>query len=286
MLPDNPLTPLREMRGERTKQQGKPPMANPGQWPIPVVLLQGIGGDARLWQPQIASFAAAGFDPIALDLPGYGARPPVDEMTFDMLAADVEAAVDARKLDRPVILGHSLGGMIAQTCLRRRPRGYRAAVLSGTSPAFGNPSGDFQKKFVADRLEPLDRGQTMAGMAPEMAEQIMGPRPDAQNRALFVEVMGSISPRTYRAAVRCLVDFDERGNLGHIQVPVLCIVGELDRNAPAPMMERMAGKIPGAKYVCLPGLGHMPNLEAPQIYDAAIVNFLREALAPAAAQRS
>lgn len=259
-------------------------MANPGQPPIAVVFLQGIGGDARLWNPQAASFAAAGYAPVALDLPGYGARPPVDEMSFDMLAADVEAAVEARKLDRPVIVGHSFGGMIAQSCLRRRPKGYRAAVLSGTSPAFGNPSGDFQKKFVADRLAPLASGQTMADMAPSMADQVMGPRADAQNRALFIEVMGRISPRTYRAAVQCLVGFDERANLGHIQVPVLCVVGELDRNAPAPMMERMAGKIPGAKYVCLPGLGHMPNLEAPQFYDAAILNFLRDALAPVAAQ--
>ena len=247
--------------------------------PVPVVFLQGIGGDARLWAPQVAGFRAAGYEPAALDLPGYGARPPVDHMTFDMLAEDVEQAVDKRGLDRPVLVGHSLGGMIAQTCVRRRPQGYRAVVLSGTSSAFGNPSGDFQKKFVADRLDPLDAGKTMADVARESVAQLMGPGADPQNRALMIDLMSAISPRTYRAAVRCLVDFDERTNLGHIQVPVLCLVGGLDRNAPAPMMKRMAGKIPGAKYVCLPGLGHMPNLEAPQAYDAAILDFLRAALA-------
>ena len=157
----------------------------------PVVFLQGIGGAARLWDPQIASFEAAGYEPVALDLPGYGARPPVDHMTFDMLAADVEAAIERRHLDRPVIVGHSLGGMIAQTCLRRRPDGYRAAVLSGTSPAFGNPSGDFQKKFVADRLGPLDQGRTMADMATDIAAQIMGPNADPANRALLLDVMGA-----------------------------------------------------------------------------------------------
>lgn len=248
--------------------------------PIQVVFLQGIGGAARLWEPQVKSFRAAGYQPVALDLPGYGARPPVDAMTFDMLAADVETAIDAHKLDRPVIVGHSLGGMIAQTCLRRRPEGYCAVVLSGTSPAFGNPGGDFQKKFVADRLGPLDAGHTMAEMAPGIGDQIMGPNADPANRALLVDVMGAISPRTYRAAVQCLVSFDERANLGHIGVPVLCLVGELDRNAPPPVMERMAGKIPGAKFVCLPGLGHMPNLEAPGAYDRAIFDFLNEALAP------
>ena len=250
--------------------------------PISVIFLQGIIGAARLWDPQLASFRTAGYEPLALDLPGYGARAPVDDMTFDMLAEDVEQAVAERRLDRPVIVGHSFGGMIAQTCLRRRPQGYRAVVFSGTSPAFGNPSGDFQKKFVADRLSPLDAGKTMADIAPGAVDQLLGAQADPQNRALFVETMGAVSPRTYRAAVQCLVGFDERANLERIQVPVLCIVGERDRNAPAAMMERMAVKIPGAKYVCLPGLGHMPNLEAPRAYNAAILDFLREALAPVA----
>jgi 3-oxoadipate enol-lactonase len=250
--------------------------------PVPVVFLQGIIGPARLWDPQVATFRAAGYDPVPLDLPGYGARPPVDHMTFDMLAEDVEQTVKERGLDRPALIGHSFGGMIAQTCLRRQPHGYRAVVLSGTSPAFGNPSGGFQKKFVADRLAPLDAGKTMADMAPEAVAQLMAPGADPQNRALLIEEMGQVPPSTYRAAVTCLVDFNERANLGQIQVPALCIVGKLDRNAPASMMERMAGKIPGAKYVCLPDLGHMPNLEAPQAYNAAILDFLRDALAPVA----
>jgi 3-oxoadipate enol-lactonase len=62
-------------------------------------------------------------------------------------------------------------------------------------------------------------------------------------------------------------------------VPVLCLACEHDRQAPAPMVEKMASKIPGAQYVCLPGLGHMPNLEAPATFDAAIFTFLKSALA-------
>ena len=67
--------------------------------------------------------------------------------------------------------------------------------------------------------------------------------------------------------------FDERANLGHISVPVLCLAGEHDSNAPPPMMERMAAKIPGARYVCLPGVGHLPNLETPAAFDAAVLVF-------------
>jgi 3-oxoadipate enol-lactonase len=243
-----------------------------------VVFLHGVGGAARAWTPQTASFGAAGFAAVAPDLPGYGGRPPLAANDFDALAGDVEAAIAARGLLRPVLVGHSLGGMIAQTALRRRPDGYAAVVLACTSPAFGNPSGEFQRKFVADRLRPLDSGNSMADLAAGIIDTIVGPAPDPVGRALAVACMAAVPGDTYRAMVQLLVGFDERGNLAHIRVPVLCLAGEHDRNAPPPMMERMASRIPGARYVCLPNAGHLPNLEAPAKFDAAVLDFLREAL--------
>jgi pimeloyl-ACP methyl ester carboxylesterase len=243
---------------------------------IPVVFLHGIGGGARSFAPQIASFAARGYHPVALDLLGYGGRAPVDAVTFDTLAEDVEHGTST--LEKPVLVGHSMGGMVVQTLLRRRPDGYRAAVLSCMSPAFGNPAGDFQKKFVADRLAPLDAGKSMANIAPDAADGIMGPDPDPAGRALFIEGYAAVPVRTYRAAVKCLVTFDERANLPHIKVPVLCLAAEHDRQAPSPVVEKMASKIPGAYYFCIAGRGHMPNLEAPGAFDAAIFNFLDHAL--------
>jgi 3-oxoadipate enol-lactonase len=245
-----------------------------------VIFLHGIGGAARAWAPQQASFEQAGYLPVALDLPGYGARAPVPAMDLEALAADVETTITRTELERPALVGHSLGGMIVQTMLRRRPQGYRAAVLACTSPAFGNPSGEFQQKFVTDRLRPLDAGKTLPELAPEMIDRIVGPHPDPAGRALAVACMGAVPASTYRAAVRCLVGFDERANLGKIEVPVLVLAGERDPNAPPAMMERMAGKIPGARYVCLAGVGHLPNLEAPQVFDGAILDFLRQVLAP------
>jgi 3-oxoadipate enol-lactonase len=251
------------------------PMPEAATQAFAIVFLHGVGGAARAWAPQMQSFADAGFIPIALDLPGYGARPPVAEMQFDALAGDVEAAIAARGLQRPVLVGHSLGGMVAQTMLRRRPDGYAAAVLCGTSPAFGNPSGDFQKKFVADRLAPLQSGKRMSDLAADIIGEIVGPAPDASGLALAVNCMGAVPGETYRAAVLCLTSFDERANLALIRIPVLCLTGEHDRNAPPSMMERMAGRIPGARYICLPGVGHLPNLEQPAAFDAAVFEFLR-----------
>jgi len=243
---------------------------------IPVIFLHGIGVGARSFAPQMASFAARGYQPVALDLLGYGGREPVEAMSFEALAEDVEVAIAG--LERPVLVGHSMGGMVVQTMLRRSPDGYRAAVLSCTSPAFGNPSGDFQRKFVAERLAPLDAGRTMAQNAAAAADGMMGPNPDQAGRALFIEQYAAVPEATYRAAVKCLVAFDERASLPNIAIPVLCLAAEHDRNAPPPVLEKMAGKIPGAYYLCLSGLGHVPNLEAPAAFDQAIFNFLDHVL--------
>jgi pimeloyl-ACP methyl ester carboxylesterase len=246
-----------------------------------VVFIHGVGGSARVWAPQAASLAAAGYTPVALDLPGYGGRPPVDTLGFEGLAADVESQIEARGLDRPVLVGHSMGGMVAQTMLRRRPDGYSAAVLACTSPAFGNADGEFQKAFVADRIGPVDAGKAMADLAPGLVARMVGPAAEAAGKERAIEVMSAVPPATYRAAVRCLVTFDERGSLAGIRVPVLCLAGEADRTAPAQVMERMAARIPGARFASLPGAGHLPNLETPAAFDAAILHFLRQALAPA-----
>ena len=172
--------------------------------------------------------------------------------------------------------------MVVQTLLRRRPEGYRAAVLSCTSASFGNPAGDFQKQFVADRLAPLVAGQSMAEVAGDAVNTMMGPKPDPVGRAAAIETFAATPAGTYRAAVRCLVNFDERANLTNIRVPVLCLAGEHDRNAPPAMMLRMAAKIPGARYVCLRGVGHQPNLEAPELFDDAVLEFLNAVLQPRA----
>src|SRR5690349_20533518 len=100
-----------------------------------VVFLHGVSGTAAVWAPLLAAFAEAGFSPVALDLLGYGGSAPVRALQFEALAADVEAAIAERRLQRPVLLGHSLGGMVAQTALRRQPEAYAAAILVATSLA-------------------------------------------------------------------------------------------------------------------------------------------------------
>ena len=189
----------------------------------------------------------------------------------DFLKASGSAQGEARPLNAVKFLHslvHNTKPIIAAA------DGYCAAVLVGTSPAFGDSRGEFQKKFIADRLGPLEAGATMPELAVSIVDGIMGPNPDASGRALAIDTMAATPASTYRAAIKCIVTFDERANLPNIGVPVLCLVGEHDRNAPPPMMERMAAKIHGARYVCLPGAGHLPNVETPAAFNAAVLALL------------
>ena len=243
-----------------------------------VLFLHGVGGGADSWRPQISEFSR-NYLAAAWNMPGYGKSILSGGMTFPELAASLEALLDDRGWERVHLVGHSMGGMVAQEFAVAHQDRLASLTLSATSPAFGRPDGDFQKKFVEARLAPLAAGKTMEDLARELVETMMSPGADPAGRQLAFDCMAQVPAETYRAAVECIVTFEQRANLPMIRVPTLVIAGETDTNAPAPMMARMAEKIPGARYVCLPGLGHLANLEDPAAFDAVLADFIAGAKA-------
>ncbi|MCB2100501.1 MAG: alpha/beta fold hydrolase [Rhodobacterales bacterium] len=238
-----------------------------------ILFLHGVGGDAASWAPQLASFGRT-HRAMAWDMPGYGASDPLESPTFAALADACVTLLDRQGVDRAHLVGHSIGGMVAQEVAARHPDRLASLTLSATSPAFGNPDGDFQKKFVAARLKPLAEGRTMAEIARDVVPRLVGPDADPAGVAAAVASMSRVPEATYRAMVELIVTFDRRDTLGAIAAPCLVLAGETDAQAPAPMMERMAGKIPGALFTCIPGAGHLANLERPAAFDAALTDFL------------
>jgi len=241
----------------------------------PVIFLHGVGGGAASWRLQLDHFGRSR-RAIAWDMPGYGGSKLLEITTFPALADALRRLMDHLGLEKADIVGHSIGGMVAQEFIAAHPDRVRSLVLSATSPAFGSPDGDFQKKFVAARLGPLDAGKTMADVADEVVPELIGDDADEDGVALARQCMSRVPNETYRATMQCLVTFDRRDTLGQIAVPTLVLAGEKDTNAPAPMMERMAGRIPGARYACLKGAGHLANMECPARFDAAIEEFLSQ----------
>jgi len=240
----------------------------------PLVFLHGIGGAARAWRGQLSAFSNS-YHATAWDMPGYGGSAPLASVSIAALADALQEFLLAIGAVRPILVGHSIGGMIVQQWLLKQPHAARAVVLAQTSPAFGKTDGDWQKSFIGARLGPLDRGETMVSLAPALVKELVGDNPDTNGMALARDCMADVPEATYRAMMLALLGFDQRDALKDIKVPTLLLSGSKDNNAPAPMMAKMATYVPSAKYVELEGVGHLANLERPSAFNAVLDQFLK-----------
>ncbi|WP_373684615.1 alpha/beta fold hydrolase [Ramlibacter montanisoli] len=140
-----------------------------------VLMLHGIGGGHLAFAPQVETLATAGYRAVAWDMPGYGHSAPIEPYTFKGLAHSCIRLIESLKCQQVILLGHSMGGMVAQEVVARRPDLVKRLVLCGTSPAFGKPDGDWQREFIAQRTAPLDAGRSMAELAETLVPQMIGP---------------------------------------------------------------------------------------------------------------
>ncbi len=239
----------------------------------PLIFLHGIGGAARAWRHQLATFGDR-FHAMAWDMPGYGGSAPLASVSIAALADALQQFITQIDIANPILVGHSIGGMIVQKWLVQSPKLARGVVLAQTSPAFGKADGDWQQSFIAARLGPLDRGETMTSLAPSLVKELVGEEPDPKGMELARECMANVPEASYRAMMLALIGFDQRSTLKNISVPTLLLAGSKDNNAPAPMMAKTATYIPAAEYVELAGVGHLANLERPNAFNEALGGFL------------
>lgn len=247
-----------------------------GHGPVTLFLLHGAFGAKEYWRTQLHALSAAGYRVVAWDAPGYGASPLPDDFGVESAAAACARLIDAQGGATNVIVGHSMGGMIAQRAFDYRRDRVHGLVLSATSAAFGKPDGAWQQAFVRDRVAPLDRGLSIAEYAPGMLRAMMAPDASGEEVDLLIRVVAGMREETFRAAIQAITRFDGRDILPAMaRIPVLCIAGELDASAAPPaVMEKLAAKI-GAEFVCMRGAGHFGWAERPAEYNAIVLDFLR-----------
>jgi 3-oxoadipate enol-lactonase len=260
---------------------GLPAFSGQGQGATAVLLLHGIGGGQAMWADEASgtarALAAAGYRAVSIDLPGYGASAALGAPTMEMLVDGVAAVIAALHAERVVLLGHSMGGMVAQELMAQGGQAARridGLVLACTSAAFGKPDGAWQAQFVAERLAPLDAGLGMAGMAQRLVPAMVAgsARPEALQTS--IDIMSRVPEATYRSALRSIAVFDRREALAALRVPTLMLAAEHDRTAPPDVMRRMAARVAGAEFVCLADAGHIANVEQPEAFNAAVIDFL------------
>lgn len=240
----------------------------------PLVFLHGLGGGHAAWDDQVACFTGLGYRALAWDQPGYGDAAMIEPYDFEQVAGALRRLIEP--LGEPVVLvGHSMGGMVAQEAYARFPELVKALVLGFTSPSFGGGSREFVEQFIAARIAPLDEGRSMAQIAARLMPTMRGAKSRPEGLARAERIMGAIAPATYRKAVHLLTTFDRRAQLPAIRVPTLLLAGEDDRTAPASVLQRMAQKIPGADFVLLARCGHLGPLDQPDEFNEALRGFLQ-----------
>lgn len=242
-----------------------------------LVFLHGIGSSSEGWLAQLAHFGRA-HRAVAWDAPGYGGSGDLEPLA--PAAADYAEALaglfDALAIDRAVVIGNSLGALMAASFVRLYPSRVRALVLSDVAAGHAGLDAEERNAKLMQRLDDVAE-LGAAGMAEKRAGNLLGPNAGPGVRNAVVRVMSRIRPKGYGQAARMLSLGDVFAELRGCTVPALVMCGGEDRVTPPEGNRRVAAAIPGARFALLDGVGHLPYLEAPERFNALVGEFLAAA---------
>lgn len=230
---------------------------------VAVLLLHGAGENHLIWP--IGLRRLPGAIVYAIDLPGHGKSAGTGRSTIADYAAWVISFLDALHLPAAVLIGHSMGGAIAQQLALTQPEQTTALVLIATGA----------KLRVAPQLLELAHTDFLAAVE-LVSEWEWGPIAPEEFKELGKQQLLTNSPAVMLDDYRACDAFNVRDELKKIVAPTLIIAGDADRMTPLKHATFMAGQIPQARLRVVPEAGHMVMLEAADTVTQAVVDFLRE----------
>jgi pimeloyl-ACP methyl ester carboxylesterase len=228
-----------------------------GNGDLSLVFLHYWGGSSRTWKHVTAGLAPR-FHTVAIDHRGWGeSDAPEDGYGLADLAADAEGVIKELNLRRYVLVGHSMGGKVAQLMASRRPGGLVGLVLVAPSPpapmaipeeARAAMAGAYDSRETVETT--LNNVLTAKALSPQDREQVIAD-----------SLRGAIPAK--QAWPHVTSQEDITAQIGAINVPVLVIAGELDRvDSPATLQAELLSRLPPALMHVLPGTGHLSMLES------------------------
>lgn len=255
-----------------------------GDGPVTIFLLHGAFGAKEYWHNQLHTFSRAGLRVVAWDAPGYGCSPLPDGFSVETAADVLVKLIERESTETNIILGHSMGGMVAIRAYGMIPEAIDGLVLSATSAAFGRSDGEWQKEFVRARVAPLDAGRSLEDFAPGMLRAMFAPGITNEATDQVIRIVSQMKPETFRAAIEAVTRFDARDVLPQMAVPVLCIAGGHDlAAAPPKVMEKLASKIAKGEFQCMDHVGHFGWAEDPDEFNSRVLGFLKDRIPAVAA---
>ena len=230
-----------------------------------VVCLHGAGGNGGQFLDVLAGLAAE-HSPLAFDQPAHGRSAGLDSLgSIERMAGFARALLGKLGIERPVLLGHSLGGAVALQCALAATPPVRALVLVGA--VVRNPVPDEYLEFARRLSEGKERRRFLReGYAAATPPEIL--------RRGFMEDMKTDPRATYGdllAAQAC----DLSDALSGLEVPTLVVVGEEEAAPIVAQADLLVERVGGARKVTIPKAGHMVPIEQPDALCGAVAGFLR-----------
>lgn len=243
----------------------------PASAPV-VTLSHSLATNLAMWEPQ-ASALAARYRVLRYDTRGHGETDaPKDAYTLDMLAEDARALLGALGIDRTHFIGLSMGGMIGQVLALKHPEMLRSLVLCDTTsqiPPHAKPMWDERIRATENR-----------GMEPHVAPTLgrwFTPSYFEGHADVIERVRAMIrrtKPEGYIGCCHAIQTLDLTDRLAAIAVRTLIVVGEDDTGTPLAASRAIHERIKGSTLVVLKSASHLSNIEQPEAFTKALLDFL------------
>ena len=243
----------------------------PAQARQAVLLLHAFPLHSGMWTRQIAALFPR-HRVVAPDYRGLGKTPPsAGPSTMPVVAGDSRALLAHLHIERAVVVGLSMGGYVALELFRQQPGLFRGLALCDTRATADTDEGRANRESFARKALEHGLGWVADDMIPKLLREGAGAAEVQEVRDL---VAGGTREGVAAAQRGMAARPDSTATLGQIRCPAMVVVGEGDRMIPVADAEKLAAGIAGAKLVRIPGAGHLPNIEAPEAYNEALLAFL------------
>jgi 3-oxoadipate enol-lactonase len=212
------------------------------------------------------------FRVIVPELPGFGGSKAVDGGLAAVADRMAQAVRDGAGGGEAIVLGNGYGGFVALQMAIRHPGIATRFIFADCGAAFSEPGRQaFRNMAAASQAKGL-QAITDVAMRRLFAPEFQEAHPDLMldRREAFLKT----DPEVFRAACNALAELDLRPELKQVKVPTLVLVGEHDEATPPPMSHELAAGLPDARLKILPGCAHVPQLQSPDLFLAAIGDFL------------
>lgn len=238
----------------------------------PLVLVHGYLGGSAQWETVIAGLSDR-YDVIAPDLPGFGdASGEPGCASIAAMADSVLALLDQLGISDFILMGHSMGGMIAQEMAAKAGKRVSRLILYGTGPL----------GLMPDRFEPikLSRERLCSDGVAKTIERIGATwfrnGEAAAGFPLVRQIGARANAQAALIALDAMVEWDGRPALKSLDMPTLVIWGHDDRSYRWPQVETLWKNLPNATLSVIPGASHAAHLEKPKLFQAIVEDFLAE----------